>query len=142
MSTSAAATSNLHMATIVATLPLSVVGPVVEGDRRGRTLGFPTANLVLDGDDVTDGVYAARFVTADSASHAAAVSVGRRLTFYREGIRLLEAHVLDYSGDLYGQRVTIELLSFLRGQRRFADVGELVAQLHGDVDALRALMVV
>lgn len=78
-----------------------VTGTVVPGDQRGRQLGFPTANLALAPCDThpRDGVYAGSVTCGDVVSHPAAISVGRRNTFYGDGIRLLEAHLLDFSGD-------------------------------------------
>ena len=122
---------------------MTVVEGVVEhGDARGRTLGFPTANLPLPGPgagkDVEDGVWAALVRLASGSWGVAAVSVGRRRTFYAgEGHRLLEAHLLDFDGDLYGQPLRVELATRLRGQRGFSSVREITDQLHRDVEATR-----
>ena len=127
-------------ATVV--LDRQVVGIVVSGDQRGRTLGFPTANIVLPnvGRQLDDGVYAA-FIQSDSLPRAAAaVSVGRRPTFYAEGERLMEVFVLDYAGDLYGKRVTVNLAHFLRPQKRFESIDALRQQLNDDVAAVRAAL--
>lgn len=111
-----------------------IEGCVEQGDRRGRELGFPTANIVLGDQAVRDGVWAGLVQLADGDTYAAAVSVGRRASFYgRDGIRLLEAHLLDYCGDLYGQRLSVVLDRRLRPQRRFSDVGALVKQMHEDI---------
>ncbi|MFC9664015.1 riboflavin kinase [Nocardia sp. NPDC127606] len=119
-----------------------VEGKVQHGDRRGRELGFPTANI-HDPDAVRlDGVYAGILhvgPTDDGPSYVAAVSVGHRPTFYgANALRLLEAHLLDFSGDLYGRRVRIELHSRLRPQRKYVDDLTLVRQLRLDVEATRA----
>lgn len=110
-------------------------GPVVSGDKRGRELGFPTANLRCDaGDCPPFGVYAARV-----DGRPAAVSVGIRPTF-GEGLEpLLEAHILDFSGDLYGQEVTVELFEFIRPEERFTDIAALVRRIRDDVDEVRRL---
>ncbi|TFD45962.1 hypothetical protein E3T55_17785 [Cryobacterium frigoriphilum] len=123
--------------------PLTVEGRVVHGDERGRTLGFPTANLALDRLGIADGVWAgvASWTTADGVPHsrAAAISVGRRPTYYGgTGIRLLEAFLLDFTGDLYDKQLVVSLQQRIRPQRRFANSDELVQQLQGDVAATRA----
>ncbi|HEY5978827.1 MAG TPA: riboflavin kinase [Microlunatus sp.] len=111
-----------------------IEGRVEHGDRRGRELGFPTANIVLGDESASDGVWAGLVQLPDGDTYGAAVSVGRRATFYgRDGIRLLEAHLLDFSGDLYGQRLRLWLDHRIRPQRRFSDVEALVNQMHQDI---------
>ena len=98
-------------------------GEVVRGDQRGRLLGFPTANVAVDEEGflVPDGVYAGYLHRDDGSCHAAAISLGRRTTFYdADGLRLLEAHLIDFAGDIYGEVVTVEIAARLRGQVRFA----------------------
>jgi riboflavin kinase / FMN adenylyltransferase len=118
------------------------VGLVEHGDERGRILGFPTANLPLRRAPGTppEGVYAAVAVTADGRMHRAAVSLGRRPTFYEDGFELLEAYLLDFAGDLYGQRLEVRLVERIRGQERFADVDALVQQMTDDVARTRELV--
>jgi FAD synthase len=117
---------------------ITVHGGVERGDRRGRTIGFPTANLAVEDTPVMDGVWAG-WVRRGADVHAAAVSVGTRPTFYgRTGFRLLEAHLLDFDEDIYDELVTVTLVRRLRDIVRFAGVDELVAQLHADVAATRA----
>lgn len=121
----------------------SVRGVVVQGDQRGRLLGFPTANLELDGSHtwLVDGVYAALVRCQDGTTYPAAVSVGRRPTFYVDAsVRLLEAHLLDFGGDLYGQTVDVALITQIRPQQRFGSVDELTAQLARDVERTRELI--
>ncbi|WP_328773807.1 riboflavin kinase [Streptomyces sp. NBC_00286] len=111
-----------------------IEGRVEYGDRRGRELGFPTANIVLGDESVSDGVWAGLVRLPDGATYGAAVSVGRRATFYgRDGIRLLEAHLLDFCGDLYGQWLRVRLDHRIRPQRRFFEVEALVKQMHQDI---------
>ena len=119
-----------------------VTGVVVVGDRRGRELGFPTANVELDmGCRLPgDGVYAGRFERADGSIYPCASSIGRRPAYYEEGVRLLEAHLLDFDDDLYGERVRVEVGTCVRKQQRFASSEALVQQMRSDVDAVRALM--
>jgi riboflavin kinase/FMN adenylyltransferase len=116
-----------------------IAGTVTHGDRRGRELGFPTANLPIDDGVVADGVWAGTVTLADGSRYTATVSVGRRVTFYgRHGARLVEAYLLDFTGDLYGQHVEVRLYSRLRPQRRFNDVAALVEQMGQDVRDTRA----
>jgi riboflavin kinase/FMN adenylyltransferase len=117
--------------------PFSMRGEVVGGDRRGRTLGFPTANIVPDETLVTPGhaVYAA---LADGVP--AAVNVGVRPTFGTGRAVLVEAYLLDTDADLYGRRLKLDFVARLRGERRFDDVAALVAQMHEDVRRTRALL--
>jgi riboflavin kinase/FMN adenylyltransferase len=121
-----------------------VVSGIVEpGDRRGRLLGFPTANLPLTVDDllVGDGVYAGWAHLDDGSCAATAVSVGRRPTFYADrGLSLLEAHLLDFDGDLYGRQLTVELVARLRGQVRFDGADALQRQLATDVQRCRDVL--
>jgi riboflavin kinase/FMN adenylyltransferase len=117
--------------------PFRMRGEVVGGDRRGRTLGFPTANLVPDERLVCPGhgVYAAR-----AGDHAAAVNVGVRPTFGTGRAVLVEAYLLDFDADLYGQVLTVEFMLRLRGERRFESVDALVEQMRRDVDRTRELL--
>jgi riboflavin kinase/FMN adenylyltransferase len=121
--------------------PFTVDGRVAHGDERGRTLGYPTANLVpADGYVVPGhGVYACRAVTADGAVHAAAVNVGVRPQFDTGRGELIEAFLLDFDGDLYGTRLRLEFLRRLRGERRFPSVDALVEQMGRDVDETRSV---
>ena len=122
--------------------PFVIDGPVAHGDERGRTLGFPTANLVPIEGMCTPGhgVYACRARTADGCWHAAAVNVGVRPMFESGRGELIEAFLLDFEGDLYDQPLRLEFRRRLRGERRFADVDALVAQMGGDVQETRALL--
>ena len=120
--------------------PHEVRGPVEHGDGRGRELGFPTANLSV-AERVclpADGVYAGTFAGADGVVRTAALSLGRRPTFYAEtGRRLLEANVFDFDGDLYGQPARVAFSRRVREQERFDTVDELIAQMRRDVEAVR-----
>lgn len=125
--------------------PYELRGPVVHGDARGRTLGYPTANLVPHNALVYpgNGVYACRAALrmADGADwewHAAATSVGVRPTFVTGRGVLVEAFLLDFDADLYGRELRLEFLERLRGEKRFNSVEELVDQMHADVEATRA----
>jgi riboflavin kinase/FMN adenylyltransferase len=123
--------------------PYELRGPVMDGDHRGRELGFPTANVGVPGRMClpADGIYAGTLVAADGVERPAAVSLGRRPTFYESAdMSLLEAFVLDWSGDLYGQEVRVRFVARLRGEERFASADELVAQMHEDVRATRQIL--
>lgn len=119
----------------------AVTGTVVAGAARGHSLGFPTANVAVPPERAlpADGVYAALARTARGEVVPAAVNLGGRPTF-NEHARLLEAHLLDWSGDLYGQELTIEFVARLRGVARFGSVDELRAQIERDVAATRAAL--
>ena len=121
--------------------PFTIAGEVVHGDERGRDLGYPTANLVPDPAFVTPGhgVYAATATIATGETYAAAVSIGVRPTFVTGRGELIEAYLLDFSGDLYDSVLQIGFLKRLRGEKRFDSVDALTAQMALDVDAARAL---
>ena len=116
--------------------PFLLEGTVVEGDKRGRTLGFPTANVVPSEEYVYPGhgVYAA---FADGIP--AAVNVGVRPTFETGRGVLIEAYLIDHDADLYGHTLRMAFIARLRGEKRFPGVEELVAQMHRDVDRARQL---
>jgi riboflavin kinase/FMN adenylyltransferase len=113
----------------------------VHGDERGRELGYPTANLVPDPDYVTPahGVYAARAPTEAGETVPAAVSIGVRPTFVTGRGELIEAYLLDFCGDLYDTRLELAFLKRLRGEKRFASVDALLAQMAVDVQDARAI---
>jgi riboflavin kinase / FMN adenylyltransferase len=114
--------------------PFEVEGVVVEGDRRGRLLGFPTANLQLAPELVLppNGIYAGA-----ARGHRAAVSIGVN-PHYGGAERRFEAYLLDFDGDLYGERLRVELWSFLRDELAFASEDDLVSQIGRDVEAARS----
>ena len=116
--------------------PFQLRGEVVHGDERGRTLGFPTANLIPSESHVTPGhgVYAC---LADG--RPAAVSIGVRPTFDTGRGELIEAHILDFDGDLYGHRLSLDFLQRVRGERRFDSAQALVAQMARDVALTREI---
>jgi riboflavin kinase/FMN adenylyltransferase len=118
----------------------SVRGEVVEGDKRGRDLGFPTANLAPENEILPrPGVYVGRVRLLDGSgtTHAAVVNVGRRPTFKADDRVLAEAHLLDFSGDLYGRRLELSFETRLRDEHKFADVEALRSQIAQDADEAR-----
>ena len=111
--------------------PYYLDGTVVEGRKKGREIGFPTANLQTDNELVPpDGVYATT-ITIDGVVHASLTNIGVRPTF-GESTRTIEAHVLKFSGDLYGRPVRLAFVQRLRDERRFEDVDALRAQIEAD----------
>lgn len=118
--------------------PFALHGPVVRGAQRGRLLGFPTANIAVGADLAIPafGVYVSRVYVGETA-YPAVTNIGRRPTF-DDGPPTVEPHLLDFDGDLYDQELRVELLVRLRGEQKFANVEELVAQIRRDVAAARA----
>ena len=121
--------------------PYAVSGTVVRGDARGRELGYPTANLQLTHHKLIpqDGIY---FVQVDvgGPTKYGMVSIGVRPTFFDQGQRTVEVHLLDFSGDLYGQTLTVQFLRRLREERKFDSAQQLIEQMHLDEKHSRELM--
>jgi riboflavin kinase/FMN adenylyltransferase len=118
--------------------PHEVRGPVVHGDGRGASeLGFPTANLEVSTDIAlpADGIYAGYYRRPDGTGYLAAISVGRRPTFYDPASAsvLVEAYLLHFEGDLYGELGRVSFVRRLRDERQFDSVDALIAQMHDDV---------
>lgn len=119
--------------------PYRIHGKVIEGAKRGRTIGFPTANLgevptILPG----EGVYAVRVCLGDQ-TYAGAANIGPNPTF-GEHARKIEVHLIGFTGDLYGRSLTVEFMDRLRGTRKFNNVDELVAQMRLDVEKAKSLI--
>jgi riboflavin kinase/FMN adenylyltransferase len=139
------ATGDIPDATAMLASPPLLRGTVVHGDRRGRELGFPTANLAFDYPAALPalGIYVGR-VDVDgrgvSAAHPALVSVGVRPTFHDDGRVLVEVHLLDWDGDLYDATMSLEIEARLREERRFESVDALVQQMRGDERDARGLL--
>ena len=121
-------------------------GVVEHGDHRGRTIGFPTANVAVPGDILLpiDGVYAGWYQRASASGdpefHPSAINIGRRPTFYEEsGLLLVEAHLIDFDGDLYGEQARVRIAARLRGEVRFDGIDALKQQLVIDVEHTRAI---
>jgi riboflavin kinase/FMN adenylyltransferase len=121
--------------------PFALCGPVEHGEKRGRELGYPTANLVPPPGHAlpAHGVYACRANLADGRVRSAAVSIGIRPQFESVLGVLVEAYLLDFDGDLYGQDLELEFLHRLRGEQRFDGIDELIAQIERDVQDTRRL---
>ena len=113
-------------------------GPVLHGDERGRQIGFPTLNIGVSADRwlPPNGVYITRAHVGDREFHAC-TNIGIRPTFEGDSRRLVETHLLDFEGDLYGELVTVELLHRLRSEQKFNGIDELTAQIQQDLVATR-----
>ena len=113
---------------------------VQRGDARGRELGYPTANLEL-GDYLRPkyGIYAVRVTLDDGSEHPGVASLGVRPTF-EPPQELLEAHLFDFDGDLYGQTIEVALHAYIREERKFDDVETLIAHMREDEAAARTLL--
>jgi riboflavin kinase/FMN adenylyltransferase len=117
--------------------PFTLIAKVVRGDGRGRQLGFPTANLEVCNELLPgDGVYVTRAVV-DGRRRRSATNIGRRPTFGGHE-RVVETHLLDFQGDLYGRPLRLEFLRRLRGEKRFAGIEALKAQIGRDVGRARS----
>jgi len=116
--------------------PWFVSGRVIHGDKRGRELGFPTANLRLDAAcGLRHGVYAVR-VAIGGRRYDGVANFGRRPMF-DSGVVLLEVFVFDFSGDLYGKMLDVAFIAFIRDEAVFASAAELVRQMHEDTRLAR-----
>ncbi len=114
-------------------------GPVVRGRERGRTIGFPTANLASETECIPpDGVYATR-VILDDGTYPSITNVGMRPTF-AESARSIEAHIFDFTRDIYGQRIKLEFVERIRPERKFDDAAALKAQIALDLSKAREIL--
>ena len=118
----------------------AIQGVVQDGDKRGRELGYPTANIALgDYQRPRYGIYAVRATLEDGNKHPGVASLGVRPTF-DPPVELLETHLLDYDGDLYGQRLEVALHAFIRDEKKFDDIDALVAHMREDEARARTLL--
>jgi len=124
--------------------PFEMRGSVRQGDQRGRLLGFPTANVEVSSRLClpADGVYAGWYERPDGEVHECAINIGRRPTFYEDAdTSLLEAHLLDFDGDLYDEPARVRFAHFLRSERKFDGIDALIEQLRADVENVRTLLI-
>jgi riboflavin kinase/FMN adenylyltransferase len=118
----------------------AIQGVVQAGDKRGRELGYPTANIALgDYQRPRYGIYAVRATLADGSEHPGVASLGVRPTFDPPQ-ELLETHLLDFDGDLYGRRIEVALHAFIRDEKKFDDIDALVAHMKDDEAQARHLL--
>ncbi len=137
------ATGDVAAASALLGRPHEVRGIVHHGDARGRELGFPTANVAVPADVLlpADGIYAGWYERPDGSTHATAMSLGRRPTFYTDAeLSLLECYLLDFEGDLYGEAAKVRFVERLRGEEKFDSVDDLVEQMDRDITAARDLL--
>lgn len=113
-----------------------VLGSVRHGDKRGRVLGYPTANVALPDCGLAHGIYAVRARLPDGALRDGVASYGRRPTF-DDGAPLLEVNLFDFAGDLYGQEIAVEFVAWIRGEARFDSAEALVVQMDRDAAEAR-----
>ncbi|MEK1895329.1 MAG: bifunctional riboflavin kinase/FAD synthetase [Rhizobium sp.] len=119
----------------------TVEAEVIGGEKLGRQLGFPTANMQLPAEaDLRAGIYAVRFRGADGTLHDGVASYGRRPTVIDNGAPLLETYVFDFSGDLYGQTCSVSFFGHLRPELKFDGLDPLVEQMSRDKEEARALL--
>lgn len=118
---------------------MEFTGIVVAGDGRGRTIGFPTANLSLTaGQQVPRGVFSGCVCWDDEPTRRVVINVGSRPTFTGSDTVAVEVHVLDFDGDLYGRALVVRLGQKLRDEQRFGSVQELTQQIAVDIERARA----
>ena len=119
----------------------SITGVVAHGEKRGREIGFPTANIEPEFSATVpeNGIYATT-VEVDGVTHKAATSIGVRPTFETDGGRTIEAHLLDFDGDLYKKRLRLEFVTRLRAEVAFDSVEQLVTQMNKDVEQTRQIL--
>lgn len=137
------ATGDVSVAGILLGHCYDLHGPVVHGDGRGKQLGFPTANINYPAQKIlpANGVYACRVWVGEQA-YAGAVNVGVRPQFHdKGGASLVEAYILDFDRDIYGQDIRLEFVERLREEKKFSSVDALIEQMHKDVDKTRSLIV-
>ncbi len=129
---------NLERVALLLGRTFTLRGPVVLGARRGRSIGYPTANIGLGPDRALPayGIYITRATLAEGVYHAC-TSIGVRPTFDAEASPTIETYILDFAGDIYGQELRIELLHRLRDELRFDSVDDLVAEIQRDVEKTR-----
>ena len=122
--------------------PYRVSGEVVPGAQRGKTLGIPTANLAISPERAVPrrGVYAGQVYIGGQKGLSAVVNVGSRPTFDSTDVTTIEAHLLDFSGNLYSQTLSLDFVAHLRDERQFHSAEELVAQIQADIRSARELL--
>nr|WP_221401241.1 bifunctional riboflavin kinase/FAD synthetase [Paenibacillus phyllosphaerae] len=120
----------------------AVTGTVMHGEGRGRTIGFPTANVELSAPYVVPrlGVYAI-FVQVDGQRYSGVLNIGKKPTFHDDLPKpVFEAHLFDFAGDLYGKQMDIHFIDFLRAEQKFSSIDQLIAQIHSDAQQARTIL--
>ena len=131
-----------HASTLL-TEPFPLMGEVVEGEQLGRKIGYPTANLVVD-DELkiipADGAYAVYAITPDSKKHKAMLNIGTRPTVSKGMAKSIEVHILDFEGQLYGEKIDIQFVKRIRGEMKFDGVADLKTALVQDEASIRKIL--
>ena len=132
---------NLELANDLLGYHYRISAPIIEGEKLGRTLGYPTANMAVPADTpLAHGIYAVRFMRADGTWYQGVASFGRRPTVTEDGNPLLETYVFDFKGDLYEEYCTVAFVGYLRGEEKFDGLDPLIAQMNKDSEnALKRL---
>ena len=122
----------------MSSLPMYLLGTVAHGDKRGRVLGFPTANINAGIPDMAFGVYASETrIVGEDTVWPSVTSYGTRPTFEGADQRV-ETHILDFQRDIYGREIEVRLLTFIRPELKFTSVDELIATMQQDLGQVRA----
>lgn len=122
--------------------PYAFEGRVVHGEKKGRTIGFPTANIQLKRlRSPLQGVFAVQVQTNDGKMHAGVANIGRRPTLNGERVQL-EVHLFDFAGDLYGQQLRVVPTHFIRAEQKFADFAQLQQQIAADAEKAKAILAI
>lgn len=130
------AAGDVETAAILLRRYYSISGTVVQGDQRGRTIGFPTANIAPDGEQKlipANGVYAVRLETGGQRYNGV-MNIGNRPTFNSGSALFIEVHLLGFNGNLYGAKVTVQLISRIRAEQKFSSVEHLINQIAADTE--------
>lgn len=138
----ALAAGQVEVATQMLGRPFETRGVVVEGDKRGGQIGFPTANIEVPSEMILplDGVYAGHCTRSDGSKYRCAINLGRRPTFFEHADHsMLEAHLIDFAGNLYGEKLRVTFERFLRSERKFENADALKTQLGIDIAHARAI---
>jgi riboflavin kinase/FMN adenylyltransferase len=123
--------------------PFYVKGLVVKGAGRGRTIGVPTANINVQAETIPrEGVYAVQaLIKGESQARAAVLNVGRNPTFVESGAHIsVECHLLEFSGDLYGQELQVDFIERIRDEKKFSGASELIMQIKNDIETARRIL--
>lgn len=119
----------------------TISGVVIPGKQLGRTIGIPTANMLLGEDvDLKAGIYAVQFIRASGDYHCGVASFGKRPTVVENGELILETYVLDFADDLYGERCSVQFVKFLRPELRFDGLDPMIQQIRKDVVLARRVL--
>ena len=127
------------MTQTIAKLPIKIFGEVVHGEKIGRKIGFPTANIFPKNlENLQIGIYAG-LVYLSQKVYQGAIYIGKKPTFENKNLKV-EVHILDFEEDIYGQNLKVEILEFVRGDQKFESIDELKSQITKDCQAIRQIL--